>query len=180
MQQCTRGMCCPAACGTVRIGALRKHSAFHASTHAALPFTANANAAFCMLHTPGCEIPQLRKGSVPAFHVPGASVRACVNSRAFGNASEAEPVQHGSPSSSPFDRPSPSESALHSVSVHSCPAAENALPASPKFGIRSRNDARDLNAVSQLDALHRVSGSSRHVHKCDSLKRRQCRCAQHY
>jgi hypothetical protein len=94
----------------------------------------------------GARFPSFGKVlSRPSMYL-GAFVRGCVNSRAFGNASEAEHVQHGSPSSSPFDSPSPSESALHSVSVHSCPAAENALPAHAKFGIRSRNDAHDLNA----------------------------------
>lgn len=37
-------------------------------------------------------------------------------------------VQDGSPSSMPFERPSPSESALHNDFVHLCPSAAKAIP----------------------------------------------------
>jgi hypothetical protein len=56
--------------------------------------------------SPGCEMPVVRSGVEPGIH-----------------------VQQGSPSSTPFDTPSPSESAWHSEVVHERCAVANAIPA---------------------------------------------------
>ena len=97
----------------------------------------------------------------------------------LSNPARAVQVQQGSPSSSPFDAPSLSESVWQSSCVHSWPAASNASPKSfvappptlltwPNaampgtwlpFGIRATNDGRAPELDSVNENVQRPSGS---------------------